>query len=104
MSELPAPYRRFTQQFPQIAEAYTNLGKAAHGQGPLDPTTRQLIKLGMAIATGREGAVHAHTRRALEMGISSDQIYHCLVLAITTIGFPATVAAYTWINDVLDAQ
>ncbi len=104
MNQLPAPFRRFIEQFPEVADAYSNLGKATHEQGPLDAPTRQLIKLGMAIASGREGAVHAHTRRALEVGVTAEQIYHCLLLAITSVGFPATVAAYTWINDILDAQ
>ena len=104
MSELPEPFVRFNEQFPDVSKAYAMLGGAIHEGGPLDAKTRQLVKLGMAIAAGSEGAVHAHTRRSLEAGLSKAEIYQAMLLAITTVGFPATVAAYTWINDILDAK
>jgi 4-carboxymuconolactone decarboxylase len=104
MSELPKPYERFNQQFPDVAKSYQELGRATHVRGPLDPCVRQLVKLGMAIAARSEGSVHSHVRRALEVGVTPDEIYHVLLMAITSVGFPATVAAYTWINDVLDAE
>ena len=58
----------------------------------------------MAIAGGHEGAVHAQTRRALEFGVTSAEIYHVLLLALTSLGFPATVAAYTWVKDILPGE
>ena len=51
-----------------------------------------------------EGATHAHVRRALEVGISPDEIRHVTMLALTTLGFPVTVKAYTWVNDILDGS
>ncbi len=101
MPDLPKPYLKFLQEFPAVGEAYQRLGSAAHESGPLDQTTRQLVKLALAIGAGHEGAVHAHTHRALEMGIAPAAIKHTVTLAITTLGFPKAVAAYTWINDVL---
>jgi hypothetical protein len=58
---------------------------------------------GLAIAVGalREGAVHSHTRRALEAGCTPDELRHVGVLAITTIGFPSTMAAMSWVEDIL---
>jgi len=104
MTELPKPYRQFQAQFPEVARAYDALGEAAHGGGPLDERTRRLVKLSMAIAGGHEGAVHAQTRRALESGVTSAEIYHVLLLALTSLGFPATVAAYTWVKDILPGE
>jgi alkylhydroperoxidase/carboxymuconolactone decarboxylase family protein YurZ len=51
-----------------------------------------------------EGAVHSHTKRAVERGISEDEIIHVALLAITTIGFPSTIAAITWIKDVIETK
>lgn len=104
MSELPKPYERFNLQFPDVAKAYEDYGRTTHEWGPLPPRVRQLVKLGMAIASRSEGSVHSHVRRALETGVTRDEIYHVLLMAVTSIGFPATIAAYTWINDVLDTE
>jgi AhpD family alkylhydroperoxidase len=89
-------------EFPAIAAAYEQLATAAHDQGPLDDKTRQLVKLALAIGMGHEGAVHAHTRRALAAGIHPAEIKHVVTLAVTTMGMPNTVAAFTWVNDILN--
>jgi 4-carboxymuconolactone decarboxylase len=102
MPDLPLPYRNIREEFPEVAEAYDALGNAIHKSGPLDDKTRQLIKLALAVGAGMEGATHAHTRRSLEMGISPEEIKHVVLLAMTTLGFPATVSAYTWVSDELD--
>jgi alkylhydroperoxidase/carboxymuconolactone decarboxylase family protein YurZ len=103
MSDLPKIYIQIRETYPEIAEAYDALGDAAHRAGPLEQDTRQLIKLALAIGGGLEGATHAHTRRAVEMGISSEAIRHVALLSITTLGFPQAVRALTWVNDILEA-
>ncbi|GMR09278.1 MAG: carboxymuconolactone decarboxylase family protein [Anaerolineae bacterium] len=102
MTDLPEAYRRFMDEYPEIGDAYNKLGSAAHEGGPLDQKSRQLLKLALAIGAGREGAVHSHTRRSLEIDIASEEIKHVVLLAITTLGFPAAISAYTWVNDELD--
>ncbi|MDQ3621785.1 MAG: carboxymuconolactone decarboxylase family protein [Verrucomicrobiota bacterium] len=47
--------------------------------------------------------MHSHTRRALEAGASPEEIRHTVLLSITSIGFPNTMAAMSWIDDVLEA-
>ncbi len=101
MTDLPVPFQRIRQEYPEVAAAYDALGSATHEAGPLDEKTRQLVKLALAVGAGLEGAVHAHTRRSIEAGISPDEIKHVVLLAMTTLGFPATVRAYTWVNDEL---
>jgi alkylhydroperoxidase/carboxymuconolactone decarboxylase family protein YurZ len=98
---LPKTYRQFKKQFPAAAEAYERLGEACQWHGPLDPKTRELIKLGIAIGAGLEGATHSHVRRALEAGATPEEIRHAALLATTTIGFPTMMRAMTWVNDVL---
>jgi AhpD family alkylhydroperoxidase len=91
------------ENFPEVAAAYAQLGAAVHQAGPLDEKTRQLAKLALAIGSRQEGAVHAHTRRALDAGCSPDEIKHVVALAVTTLGMPNAVAAFTWVNDILPA-
>lgn len=102
MTELAIPFQRIREEFPEVAAAYDALGSAIHEAGPLDDKTRQLVKLALAVGAGLEGATHAHTRRSIQAGISPEEIKHVVVLAMTTLGFPSTVKAYTWVSDELD--
>ena len=101
MGKLPAAYERFQRAYRRVWEAYDRLGAAVHQEGPLDPKTRELVKLGMAIGGRLEGAVHSHARRALDAGASAAEIGHVVSLAVTTVGFPTAVAAFTWVEEVL---
>lgn len=65
MVQLPRPYQKFVRDFKEIATAYDQLGAATRAGGPLEEKSCELIKLGIAIGAGLEGAVHSHTRRAL---------------------------------------
>jgi len=103
MSKLPKPpstYTEFTSRFPKLNQAWDLIGQAGD-DGPLDDKTRRLIKLGIAIGAQREGAVHASVRKGLAMGISKEELEQVVALSAGTLGFPKTVAAYTWIKDLL---
>jgi AhpD family alkylhydroperoxidase len=96
MGELPRTYQRFKSEYHELWEAYDRLGAAAADLGPLDGKCRELIKLGMASARQSESAVKSHTHRALEAGATKEEIQHAVLLGITTIGFPAMMAAFSW--------
>ncbi|MCQ3980271.1 MAG: carboxymuconolactone decarboxylase family protein, partial [Anaerolineae bacterium] len=76
-------------------------GAAVHAAGPLDEKSRALVKLALAVGAQREGAAHAHVRKLVELGVSADEIRQVALLAIPTLGFPTTMAALTWIEDIL---
>ena len=78
------------------------MGRAGR-QGPLDEKSSRIIKLAVAIGALREGAVHANVRKALAQGVTPEEIEQVLALAAGTIGLPATVAAFSWIKDLLPA-
>jgi 4-carboxymuconolactone decarboxylase len=58
-----------------------------------------LVKLAIAIGALREGAVHASVRKALAMGITREEIEQVIALAAGTLGLPATVAVFSWVED-----
>lgn len=101
MAKLPQAYTRFTRRFPKLAKFHEQLGEAAANAGPIDERTAHLVKPGMALAARSEGAVHSHVRRALAAGATAAQVRHVAALAVPTLGFPAAVAAFTWIEDVI---
>ncbi len=93
---------KFADQYPGVWRAFSDLARECHEHGgPLDERTRRLVKLGIAIGSEREGAVHSATRLAVDSGVSPEEIQHAAVLAITTLGWPTAQAALTWIKDVL---
>lgn len=100
MAKIPDWYQEVKKRHPKLFEAYEGLGEAGHRAGPLDERTRELVKLGIAVGARLEGALHSHARRALEAGASLDQCRHVVLLSTTTIGFPAMMAALSWLEDV----
>lgn len=104
MPHLPPSYQQFQAKYSTVWEAYNQLGAAVHNAGPLDDRARALVKLGMAIAAQQEGGLHSQVRKALEAGLTIDEIRHAVLLAIPTVGFPATMAALTWAEDVLQGS
>ncbi len=101
MKKLPGRYQQFKQQFPKISRAYDDIGRFTAECGPLNEKVVQLIKLGMAVASGQEGAVHSHTRRASEAGATREEIRQVALLGLTTVGFPRMMTGLTWIDDIL---
>ena len=104
MDKLPERFQKFQNDFPEVAKAYEELGNSVHNCGPLDEKTRALIKLAISTGAGMEGAVHSHTRKALDAGCKIDEIKQTVMLALPTIGFPATMAAMSWVEDIIEKK
>jgi alkylhydroperoxidase/carboxymuconolactone decarboxylase family protein YurZ len=101
MSSLPLPpdtYREFVQRYPKIAEGWEAIASAGR-EGPLGEKTARLIKLAVACAALREGAVHANVRKALAAGITREEIEQVVALTAGTLGLPATVAVFSWVEE-----
>lgn len=102
MSDLPKNYKWMMTRFEKVLSAHQTLGKELYDAGPLDKKTAQLIKLAAAAATGSEGGVHSHSKRALDAGASKDEIYHTLILLSSSVGFSNAAAAVSWARDILE--
>lgn len=95
----PKHFRRLAKRYPEVLASVERLGEAVRKAGPLDPKVSELVQLAAAAAVRSEGAVHSHARRAAEAGATDDEIEHALLLATSTIGFPAVSAALSWADD-----
>lgn len=102
MDYLPEIYKEFKQHHPEMAEAYGELAGRCLKSGPLNQKTCELVKLGIAVGLSSEGAVRSHVRRALAEGVTIAEVRHAVLLATTTAGFPAMIAAMKWVNEVVD--
>lgn len=97
-------YYEVSKRYPEVMKSLEELGKSIRTAGPLDEKTGHLIQLAAAAAAQSEGAVHSHTRRALKAGATREEIYHCLILLISTGGFPKAMAAMSWCRDILEGE
>lgn len=100
-SGYPKNYSIINQKFPKTCAALEVLGTTLRDEGPLDVKTGHLIQLAAAASIRAEGAVHSHTRRALEAGATPDELRHAVILLTSTIGFPNVAATLSWVNDIL---
>ena len=100
----PGWYSFIKEKHPKFVKALEQLGEAVRQEGPLDDKTAHLVQLAGAAANRSEGAVHSHTRRALKAGATPEEIYHAVILLTSTIGFPPTSAALSWVYDVLGEE
>jgi 4-carboxymuconolactone decarboxylase len=97
-SKPPAAHEQFVRRFPRLGQAW-DLVSEEGGHGPLDAKTQRLLKLAIAVGALREGAVHSGVRKARDAGASLAEIEQLVALGASTIGFPATVAVWTWVHE-----
>lgn len=102
-NHLPEIYQAFRDAYPAVAAAQDELAASVTRAGPLDDRSQRLAKLGIAVGALAEGAVRSNARKALELGITEQEIEQVALLAISTRGFPAAVAALGWVREVFRA-
>lgn len=93
----PPTYQRFVARYPKLGEAW-DLVHEASTDGPLTERERLLVKLAVAAGALREGAVGSAARKGRAGGLSEDDLAQTIALATSVIGFPATVAVFSWVE------
>ena len=93
MSDAPRSYQEFIARYPELESAW-DLVRQAEDKGSFDDRTRRLLKLAIAVGAGRPGAISSATRKALQAGVSADELEQVVALGVSTVGFPASVAAF----------
>jgi len=93
---LPGPYQQFIQKYPDLGAAHEQIASIVENVASLDSKTCALIKIGICVGAGLESALRSHVRRAMKHGATQDEIEQSILLGMNTVGFPRTVAAWTW--------
>jgi 4-carboxymuconolactone decarboxylase len=104
MRKVPMRFQTFAKKHPQLIAAYEGLAGECRRSGPLSDRDQALVKLGIAAGSHMEGAVHSQVRKALDIGLSPDEIRHAILLCLTSIGFPRMMASLTWTEDILNDE
>jgi alkylhydroperoxidase/carboxymuconolactone decarboxylase family protein YurZ len=100
-SSFPGAYARFRTAYPGTAKSYDALASESRLAAGFDDKNAALLKLALAVGARLEGAVHSHTRRAIAAGATAHEARGVALLAVTTCGFPQSMAALTWVEDVV---
>ena len=102
--EYPKHFLKLKERYPDLIEAYESAGEIARKAGPLRDKLTHLVQMAACVALRSEGGVHSHTRRALDAGATPEEIYHTLILLISSAGCPAVSAGFSWVNDVIEKR
>ncbi len=95
-------FQELVAKYPEVAAAHEAMAEAVDRTGPLDAKTCALIKIGISVGAGLESAVRSHVRRATATGASRDEITQAIFQGMNTVGFPRTVAAWSWAHVQFD--
>jgi len=95
-SKLPGTFRSFIAKYPKLGETHEQIARAVDESGPLDRKTCLLIKVGVCVGAGMESAVKANVRKAMQAGATQPEIEQAILQGMNSVGFPSTVAAWSW--------
>jgi alkylhydroperoxidase/carboxymuconolactone decarboxylase family protein YurZ len=98
----PVHYQRLGDEFPGLLAAYESLNAQAAAAGPLSERERALVKLALSLGAGLEGGLASHGRKALEAGLSAQDLQHACLLALPTLGLPRTMMGWKKILGVIE--
>jgi AhpD family alkylhydroperoxidase len=67
---------------PRTMQAFSGLARCASEAGHLDPRTKELLAIGIAIAIRCDGCIGFHVKAALAAGASREEIAETIGMAI----------------------
>ncbi len=104
MKYSPDYFNEIKKRYPVVAGHFDELARDTAKAGPLDTKSQDLVKLGVAIGIGSEGDVQNLATRALDDGITPEEIRHAVLLSVTTAGFPVMIVAMQMVEDIIEAR
>jgi alkylhydroperoxidase/carboxymuconolactone decarboxylase family protein YurZ len=96
---LPGTFKAFVARYPALGRAHELIARSVDEAGPLDAKTLALIKIGICAGAGLESALRSHVRRAMQSGATTAEVEQAILLSMNTVGFPRTVAAWSWAQE-----
>jgi AhpD family alkylhydroperoxidase len=82
---------KFMEKYPEIASSFTTLMGSVIQDGKLGSKEKELIAVGIAVGLRCVPCIHAHTKSALTMGATEDEIIEAATVAILMGGGPGMV-------------
>jgi AhpD family alkylhydroperoxidase len=99
LQELVTTIGELGRTSPDVVRGYRTLSDAGSKTNKLDPKTRELIALGVAVSLRCDGCITTHTSAAIKQGATKEEIVEALGVAISV----NAGAALVYSSRVLDA-
>lgn len=80
--DLTAAMTEMRAGMPDVMQAFSAMAKAATAKGALDPKTKELIALAIAVATRCDGCVAFHAKAAHRHGASRAEVMETVSMAV----------------------
>lgn len=94
-AEAAAASASYAEAAPDFLAAFNKLGEAAMTNSSLDARTSEIVILAIAIARQCEGCLIAHTKAALEAGVTREDLVAVVNLSVLMGGGPASAYGAT---------
>jgi AhpD family alkylhydroperoxidase len=78
---------------PEMMKAFSSMAQAALAPGALDPKTKELIALGIAVAVRCEDCIAFHVKAAVDQGAAREEVLETLGMAIYMGAGPSAMYA-----------
>lgn len=87
--DLSAAMNEVRAGIPDVMTAFSAMAKAAAAEGALDPKTKELLAVAIAIATRCDGCIAFHAKAARRYGASRAEVMETVGMAIYMGGGPS---------------
>jgi 4-carboxymuconolactone decarboxylase len=101
---LPEIFKTFLEKHKDIADAYQKVGDLCSKAGPIELKTQHLIQMGVAMGVNSKGGVRSHARLAMDAGATKEEVMQAVLMSGSIIGFPAMIAAFGWVDEVISTR
>ncbi|ANB57237.1 alkylhydroperoxidase AhpD family core domain protein [Anoxybacillus sp. B7M1] len=89
----------FTQKIPAVAEKFNAFTEACFQEGALSQKEKQLIALGISLATQDEYCTIYHTKGCIDQGATEQEILEACGVAVAFAGGAAMSQAVTLVQE-----
>jgi AhpD family alkylhydroperoxidase len=93
IAELTPQLRNLRGAAPGVMKAFASLAQSALVPGALDPKTKELVALGIAVAVRCDDCIGFHVKAVLERGASREEVAEVLGMAIYMGAGPSVMYA-----------
>jgi AhpD family alkylhydroperoxidase len=90
---LSAPLKELRGGAPEVMKGFAALSRAALEARSLDTKTKELVALGIAVATRCDACIAFHAEAALRQGASRDEVMETMGMAIYMGAGPSVIYA-----------
>ena len=89
MDETVANITALSKEMPETVKGFNQMGGAAKKSGALDEKTKEIMALGIAIATRCDSCIGFHVKALIRLGTTREELCEALAMATYMGGGPS---------------